>query len=508
MEQDKILYGKNNLERIVSIEINDSLAEVFVQQEDGTIDVQVLPHKFWCLSANPINRHAIRLQGDLHYKWGYQFTELNDYLQFRKINYSKDLYCLGNHKEAMMVKDGLTQYKGLNPKEVTILSFDIETTGIVHNETSKVLLISNTYRDHKGKLTRKLFAYDDYENEFDFLEAWCDWVREVDPSIICGHNIVSYDFPYLNYVAEMNGMVLNLGRDESHLRFNEKESKFRVDGSRDLHYKKAFIYGREILDTMFLAYKADFSKKYVSYGLKQIIKQEGLEKEDRQFYDAGQIRFKYKDPIEWEKIKEYCIHDADDALALYDLFVPPFFYLGQMIPKPFQLLLETASGSQLNGLMCRAYLQDKHSLPKATEANGIEGAISWGNPGIHRNSLKLDVISLYPSIMLQYDIHDKAKDPKSYLSYITKNLRERRINHKNLFKQTGDVTYDHLQNMEKIIINSLYGFLGSTGLNFNSPKCAEEVTRRGREILQKAIVWATGSELVYKEEVEEIEDES
>lgn len=491
-QYDKILYGKNELQRIVSIEVNGSVAEVFIQKEDGTLDVEVVPNKYWCLSPKPINRHAKRLEGDLHYKWGYQFTELDDYLAFRKINYKHDLYCLGNHKEALQVKDGYTYYKGMNPKEVNILSFDIETTGIVHDESSKVLLISNTFRNHKGEVTKRLFAYDDYKTTGEFLTAWCDWVREVDPSIVCGHNITSYDFPYLSYIAEMNGITLDLGRDDSPLRFNEIESKFRVDGTRDLHYKKCFIYGRELLDTMFLAVKSDISKKYVSYGLKQIIKQEGLEKEDRQFYDASQIRFKYKDKEEWEKIKQYAKDDADDSLALFDLMIPPFFYLGQMIPKPFQLVMETASGSQINSLLCRAYLQDKHSLPKASDTNPFEGAISWARPGIHKNVLSFDVQSLYPSLILQYEISDKLKDPKNYMLYLCKTLRTLRLKNKELYKSTKEEKYEHIQITFKTIINSIYGFLGAQGLNFNSPKCAEEVTRRGRDTLLFAIEWATG----------------
>jgi hypothetical protein len=56
---------------------------------------------------------------------------------------------------------------------------------------------------------------------------------------------------------------------------------------------------------MFLSIRYDtFAKKYNSYGLKNIIKQENLERIDRVAYDASQIRFNYKNPVEWVKIKE------------------------------------------------------------------------------------------------------------------------------------------------------------------------------------------------------------
>ena len=123
---------------------------------------------------------------------------------------------------------------------------------------------------------------------------------------------------------------IKLGRLDKPLYFNKYESKYRIDGSRDLHYHKCQVYGRELVDTMFLAYKYDaVEKKYESYGLKKIIAQEGLEKKDRTFYDASQIRHNYTNPEELEKIKRYAEEDGDDALALYDLMVAPTFYLTQ-----------------------------------------------------------------------------------------------------------------------------------------------------------------------------------
>jgi DNA polymerase elongation subunit (family B) len=43
----------------------------------------------------------------------------------------------------------------------------------------------------------------------------------------------------------------------------------------------------------------------------------------------------------------------------------------------------------------------------------------------------------------------------------------------------------------------MYGFLGAPGLNYNYPKGAAEVTSRGREILKKAVLWATGKEFTF-----------
>lgn len=500
MYNDKILYGKNPQEGIVGLEVTDNLTELFIQDETGKIESKFVSNKFWILSNRPLNKNFIRLEGDLHYKWGIQFEDRESFGKFRRIWKNEDIYSIYNPKEAFMVKDGYTYYKGLQPKDISILSFDIETTGLNHDNTAKLILITNTFR--KGdQVIRKLFCYDEYQNEGEMLVAWCKWVKEVDPSIITGHNIISYDLPYMQFIADKHNVSINLGRNGSDIKFDRFESGFRIDQTRDLNYKKVYIYGREVIDTMFLAIKSDIAaKKYESYGLKQIIKQENLEQQNRQFYDASKIRFNYTNKEEMVKIKKYAETDADDGLKLFDLFCPPFFYLTQMVPKSFQAVTESASGSQINSLLVRSYLQDRYSIPKASETFHFEGAISWGNPGIHKNVLSFDVSSLYPSIILQYNVHDKEKDPKAYLLYITNKLREERLKYKKLFQETNNLQYDHLQTMKKIVINSIYGFLGSTGLNFNSPKLAAFITSKGREILQKAIKWATGSELVIEKE--------
>lgn len=483
MSYDPLIFGKNDKEGIVSIEVNDSNAEIFYENKP----TEVVSNRFWIL-ANEQLPGFIKLKGDLHYKYGRQFNERSEFLKFRTYNRGKDIYSIFDAKEALMIKDGYTYFKGIKLEDVSVLSFDIETIGMNRDNDSKVLLISNTFKKN-GKTIKKLFAYDQYASQGEFLEAWCSWVVEQNPSVLCGHNVFSFDLDYLNHVAEREGVTLNLGRNGEPIRFDTYESKFRKDQTQDYMYKKAHIYGREIVDTLFLSIKYDTAtKKYESYGLKQIIKQEGLESKDRVFYDAQQIRFNYKNPIEWEKIKKYCEDDSDDALALYFLMAPSMFYTTQSVPKSYQNVICTATGSQINSMMVRSYLQTGYSIPKATMAKEYEGAISIGNPGIYNNVKKIDVSSLYPSIILQYEIFDKDKDPQANFLKIVQTLTKQRLEHKKLAKT--DKYYDDRQQSEKIMINSAYGFLGTTGLHFNNPIKAAEVTRIGQEILKKSIEWS------------------
>lgn len=485
---DSLIYGKSNIENIVSMEIENDKINLFIEK-DGNVSLKEVPHRYWLLCSERPDLSWIRMEGDQHYLYGKQFDHYWKLRQEKERYEGKDFYTIGHAVEAAMCKDGYTLYKGMTPDQVSILAFDIETNGFAQDENSRVLLISNTLRKN-GEITRRLFSYEEYANDGEMVEDWCNWVRSVDPSIIAGHNIYGFDFPFLIHTAGLYGKRLILGRNDSGIRVQTNESKFRVDGSRDLHYHKVQIYGREVCDTMFLAYKYDIGRKYESYGLKYIVNKEGLEKEGRTFYDAQKIKDNYTNMEEWEKIKKYAEEDGDDALALFDLMVPPFFYMTQMIPKPFQLIIESASGSQLNALMVRSYLQNKHSIPKASEAVEFEGAISFGEPGVYQNAVSLDIASLYPSIMLQYDIHDPKKDPNGNLTKLLKYLRNERLKNKKLAKETGEDKYKHLDGSFKILINSLYGFMGASGLNYNFPQGAADVTRKGREILTQSMNWA------------------
>jgi DNA polymerase, archaea type len=493
MTYNKLLHGKNDKENIVSIEIDEASAEIFTER-DGKISSEFIKNKFWILAHEKLDKFFVKMKGDLHYGWGRQVEERGHFFILRNIYKSKDIFSIYDSKEALMVKDGYTYFKGMRLKDVSVLSFDIETTSLELNDSAKVLLISNTYRNGNGKIIKKLFSYKDYPDDNAFFTDWCNWVLDINPSVILGHNIFSYDLPYLHYCASRAGCSLLLGRDKSGIRFDSFESKKRKDQTQNVNYRRAHIYGREIVDTLFLAIDYDIAtKKYESYGLKAIIKTENLEKKDRVFYDASTIRKNYTIPEEWDKIKLYCIDDSDDALALYDLMAPSFFYTSQNIPKSYQSVCYSASGSKINSIMIRAYLQDGHSLPKASEAKRFEGAISIGNPGIYSNVFKVDVASLYPSILIHYGVYDGEKDPKAYFKELVSTFTEKRLEYKKKAKE--DKYFDDLQQSYKIFINSCYGFLGATGLLFNSPYYASFVTEKGREILNKTIAWAEDQQL-------------
>lgn len=479
---NKFIYGENQDRGIVNISVSNN-GEVEINGEYG---IRKDTHMFYVLTDKDYDGMAIRLKGDLHYKWAYKFKtkrEMNDFVG--KCRGKKwDYFVVYNSAEAFMIRNGHTYYKGMKPSDVSILSFDIETTGLNPN-TDSCLLITNTFR-RGGKIERRVFSYSDYKTDKEMILAWCHFVRDKNPSVLTGHNIFGFDIPFLNKRAG----YLPIGRDESNAIISKFSSEFKKDDSQSYSYNNVIVQGREIIDTFFLSIKYDVGRKYPNYRLKDIIKYEGLEVEGRQHYNASEIRNKYNDAAEWEKIVKYAEHDADDALALYDLMIPSYFYYAQSIPKTMQQIINGRSGSQINAFMLRAYLSDGHSVPKASHVEHFKGATSFGNPGIYKDVGKVDVASLYPSIILQYNICDIDKDPSQYFLKMVQFFTAERLENKRLAKETGDRHYKDLEQAQKIIINSAYGFMGAVGLNFNSPENAENVTRLGREILASGLKWA------------------
>lgn len=513
MTDHELIYGLGKIERIVSIEIKDDVAEIFYLDENKQIQSTFEQNKFWILSSKPTwGDKSIKLEGNLHYKYAMTYKTRESFMGDRmKLKKWNDIYSIFESKEAYMVRYGETYMKGLKPTDISNLSFDIETTGLDENaEDAMLIIIANTYRDRMGNIMRVMFSYEQYNTQGDMILAWCKWVREIDPDVISGYNVNSYDWNYIRAIADRENVQLELGRDGSPMTFDTYVSKKRIDQTRDVEYKRPRVYGRELIDVMFLAINYDtIFKKYESLGLKSIIATEGLEKEGRVFYDAGQIRKNYKNPVELEKIKKYAEFDGDDSLALFDLYISNYFYTAQMCPKSFQAITESASGSQINSILVRAYLSVKHSIPKPDESEHFEGGLSIGIPGIYKNCIKIDLLSAYPSTIIQYEIYDKEKDPKKYLLTLTKTLFERRKFHKVKHKETGERYHDDMSNSLKVLINSIFGFMGSAGLNFNSPKNAAKVTEYCRGYLEKAVQWATNKSInEWKPKESEIEDDT
>ena len=490
----KFIYGKNPLDRVVNISYKENNVHIFRLQNDGSIKEIITPYIFWALS-NYQSQGLKRLKGNRHYKAIKEYRSEADYLENKNNIYKYRAFNINHVPEAFMTLHGLSYYKNLTYKQIPTLSFDIETSGLdplAKNAT--VFLITNTFRDHWGAITRKTFNIDNYDVVEDMIEDWYVWVRTINPSIILGHNILLFDLPYL--AAHSMNQELLLGTDGSALEFEDRIRQKRKDGSQSYSYRRATIFGREIIDTFFLMLTADAQRKMESYALKPLIKAIGQEKEGRTYIDSSKIAEYWNDPIMKAKVIQYAEEDADDALKLYDEFAAPYFYFTQHIPKTFQMMMETATGGQLNSFLVRSYLQNGESIPQADDISEekVEGGISFGVPGIYKNLFKIDIKSAYPSQVLRLKLYNETKDPNANFYNMVHYFANKRFEYKKLAKETGDKHWKDLDAVNKIVINSAYGVCNTSGLNFNDAHIAQVITKETREVIDMALRWASGED--------------
>src|SRR3990167_4506949 len=303
---NKLVFGQNDLDKVVYAYAKDG--NVLCLRNNEWIEV---PSCYWIVSSKCLGNYGWkRLSGGLHYKYIYMTGDWKEINEIKKRYYKHQcLYTVSNMRENAMMFAGVTYYKNMEPAEVSAVFFDIEATTLRHTHEAKVLLISSLYC-HNNVVEKKLFAIDEYKDEKAMLLDWMAWVRVKNPVILSGHAVLIYDLPYIKFRCDVLGIKLELGRNGEEVRFGDRSMRFRIDGTRDIHYFDAKVFGREIFDTLFLSYKYDvYKREYLTYGLKAIIKYEGLEQEGRQHYDASKIKDNWQNLEEWAKIKAYCLDD-------------------------------------------------------------------------------------------------------------------------------------------------------------------------------------------------------
>jgi DNA polymerase elongation subunit (family B) len=183
---------------------------------------------------------------------------------------------------------------------------------------------------------------------------------------------------------------------------------------------------------------------------------------------------------------QYLTDDLRDTWALLETLAPAYYYISQILEYPLWKVFVSGNATLWNHLLCKLYGVDREqgermADPKREYAGGLVAAQTGAFVQCH----KIDVSSLYPSIMLQYCVHTRKDTERYSLAYLHKFTKER-LRLKALAKQ-GNKEAEYLQGAYKILINSLYGFLGTAGVAFNDMDAAERVTMIGRELLSRMI---------------------
>jgi len=517
-----LLFGKDPEENIVGCyQLNDSQIRLFFRTPDGVVQRDDPFFPFFFLSDGelldgftPFNKEKywlIQLEGTNYYRhlaifrsWKNYRAALdhvnsslpdgaseNDYQNASGQN-SHLTYSRGDAITQYLLQTGKTLFKGMLFDDLHRLQLDIETyyqpdkkrkgKGIGEDPIIIVSLSDNRSWEHvihsKGR------------SEKDLLEELVHIIRQKDPDVIEGHNIFGFDLPYLQRRCELNGVRFAIGRNglvprsyPATIRFAERSADFQF----------CDIPGRHVIDTYFLVQNYDTSKRTLpSYGLKAVAKFFGFASPNRTYVDYKNIASTWDDNP--ETLLAYALDDVRETRELAALLSGSNFSMTSMVPYSYANTARLGPAAKIEALIIREYLKRKVSIPRPSIGQQQTGGFTEVFvKGILGPIVYADVESLYPSIMLTFDVCPKSDSLKAFPT-ILKDLKELRFAAKKRAeeeKERGNTSlsynFDAMQSSFKIIINAMYGYLGFGSGMFNDFEEADRVTTKGQEIAKKMI---------------------
>lgn len=492
-ELNRYLYGADLTERIVAVERGGPDRMRVYRRVDGAVREERVPFRPWLLAENEPRWSDLandvrptRLTGDAEYQWFVECRNWNVFLDVRSRlrEAGEDPFFFASPVQQYLVSSGRTLLKGMVFDDLLRLQLDIESTSLdPASPDARIFLIS--VRTSAGE--ERLFGAAD-EDEVTILEDVSAYIRAVDPDVIEGHNIFNFDLPYLLARAQANGVTLTWGRDGSVLRpGTNQKAQFKV-GARTVPYQPHFVSGRHIIDTYQQIQRYDVAGSLSSYGLKPVIDALGFTRDEREFVPGAEIgRIWAEDRA---RILRYALDDVRDVAVLSELCLPTEFYQTQIIPDVLQEIATGGPGEKLNDLMVRIYLGERHAIPKPEPARDYPGGYAdILRAGIFKPVVKLDVESMYPSIMLTWRIASR-REPLGVLLPLLRDLTDRRLYAKGQMRKTIGRERGYWQGIQgsfKVLINCFYGCLGYSRGIFNDYDAASKITLKGQEIIKSVV---------------------
>jgi DNA polymerase II len=381
--------------------------------------------------------------------------------------------------------------------ELTILSLDIETdprarkllsVALVGCGVSEVLLLTEEGQSCPDDATP-------FPSERDLLRGFVRRVRELDPDVLTGWNVVDFDFFVLARIASQHGVPLVLGREDEPLRLRPS----RAPG----HQHDVTVPGRVVLDGIQLVRGAFL--RFDSYSLDNVSREvlgegKSIHGSDRADAILDAWRGDREHFVTYNRRDAQLVLDILDKLKLLDLAAERSRLTGMPLDRvaasiaSFDFLYLTELGRR--GLVAPSVDDPDRGMPQAG------GTVLEATPGLHRFVLVFDYLSLYPSVIRTFGIdplgrlalarEEREKGPRNdvvvapngarfpreggILPGLLAELMPRRAE----AKARGDAVASQAI---KILMNSFYGVLGTPACRFASSDLANAITGFGRAML-------------------------
>ncbi len=485
----RLLYGADATSGIVSVEpAGPADVHLYRRLEDGTTRQQTIPFHPWAVLDGRLAlpsrvRDVADLTGELPLSRLVTFHSRGDFSAFAD-GFGKDdtrLLALRSPVSQFLVLSGKTFFKDMAFTQLRRMQLDLETLGLDPSDPeAEVIMVAIRQGEHEEVLLKET-------TEVDLLERLVQTIDRLDPDVIEGHNIFQFDLPYLIERARQAGVALEFGRDGALPVISQSRANFRV-GPVSLPYTPVHIRGRHVVDTYQLIQRWDVQGKLSSFGLKSIMRELGLEREDRTHVRGEDIAGMWRaGERSRERLARYALDDVRDVDRLSAITLPVEFYQSQIVPMSLQTATTAGMGTKIDHLMLRAYLDAGHSIPEPEPSRAFAGAhMELVQTGVFGPIVKADVESLYPSIMLENGVTSN-RDVLRAFPLLLNDLTTRRIDAKRQAAvTTGEdhALWDGLQGTFKVLINSFFGYLGFGRGRFNDFDAAEFITTEGQRLIQ------------------------
>ena len=507
---DPLLFGASPDSGIVTLEhIKDPAGDrmvVFVRDSSGINQRSESFRPFIVVKGDAADACPVSCERELLTGEG----ELNTKLEFRTWNACQEarkwmtkqtggasysaasaFYFVSDPVQQFLMQSGKTcfldvEFESLHRMQVDIECFTGDGYDFCNAERETDRIIAIAMSDQSG-WTQVLSGAD--MDERTMLAAFVSTVQERDPDVIEGHNLYNFDLPYIATRAKRHGVKLALGRDGSIPR--QRPSRFNA-GERTISYTRFDIFGRSIVDTLFLVQSYDIVHRALDgYGLKSVAVHFGVAAENRTYIDGDKISEIFlKFP---EQLADYARDDVIETERIASILSRSSFLQARMLPFSYQNICVRGNAVKIDALLIREYLQQGKALPMPAMGRAFAGGYTdMFEEGVIKTVHHCDVRSLYPSLMLKERLGPASDELGVFLSALDR-LRTFRIEAKRAMQACESASeklgLDALQSTFKILINSFYGYLGFEQGRFNDFEAADKVTSEGRSLLRMMIAW-------------------
>ncbi|MCJ7423049.1 DNA polymerase II [Candidatus Bathyarchaeota archaeon] len=361
----------------------------------------------------------------------------------------------------------------------------------------------------------KQFEANEDKNDKEALKSFIDYVRSFDPDILAAYGANWQDWPYLKQRCEKLGLSLRIGRTET-------EPHQSVYG----HFS---VTGRANIDL------SDYAEDYSDVKVKTLANLADylgvMKLEDRVIIEEVDFPEYWDSREKHGTLKTFSTESTRCVMGIADLTLDFAIQLSSIVGLPLDHVGTAAASFRVEWFIMKRVHKIGELAPKRVEqpyrpyAGGIVVA---PKPGLHENVADLDFKSMYPNIMIKYNLspdtylrpdepaptggvneapevkHRFRRSPagfyKDMLSYLI-NIRDDAHSRMKLVSPRN-VEYrvlDARQRVLKIITNAAYGYAGWTGARWYVKPVAEAAAAWGRYTIKTAMEMAEekGLKIVY-----------